>query len=181
MRADLPSRRAFEGHGRSRSSPEAVVAKEARASQAALEASFRRRHTIGSSRGSSPMRFRYPTPQPSTRPPSRHLIPQSAPRTTVTNPYPAPSTHPSLPRSLALVVDSSTVHASPPSPPSPSTTSGDEAPIERKKTVAKYECQYCGKRFNRPSSLKVRSLLCPILQPITSRSCPDPSQHSHRR
>jgi hypothetical protein len=24
--------------------------------------------------------------------------------------------------------------------------------------AAKYECQYCGKRFNRPSSLKVRNI-----------------------
>lgn len=46
------------------------------------------------------------------------------------------------------------------SPPS-STGSSDERfesiapPPERKKLPAKYECEYCGKFFNRPSSLKV--------------------------
>ncbi|KAF8488393.1 hypothetical protein JB92DRAFT_2757335 [Gautieria morchelliformis] len=47
-------------------------------------------------------------------------------------------------------------YPSPPScPSSPPSTSGEEVATERKKPPAKYECQYCQKRFNRPSSLKL--------------------------
>lgn len=93
---------------------------------AELEASLRRRHTIS-------------------------CYSQSISPTHACNSYPAPSSHPSL-RYPSEPLDSSA-----PSPPS--TASGDEAPApipgERRKLVAKYECQYCGKMFNRPSSLRV--------------------------
>jgi hypothetical protein len=48
-------------------------------------------------------------------------------------------------------------------------------------SVAKYECSYCGKGFNRPSSLKVRSSSTLSLQSVTAQLLLDPPQQSHRR
>jgi hypothetical protein len=48
-------------------------------------------------------------------------------------------------------------------------------------SVAKYECSYCGKGFNRPSSLKVRSPSTLSLQSVTVQLLLDTPQQSHRR
>lgn len=153
------SRRTANSLSRSLSTSEAMTIATGNPlrSDGSTDPSFRRRHTIGSSRSSTTTRHQRPNGPSGNF--SNTLPHTTTSRSLITNPYPAASTHPSLTRNLLPVVD----YPSPPSCPSssPPSTSGDDVSTERKKkkTPAKYECQYCKKRFNRPSSLKVRDLL----------------------
>ena len=155
------SQRISSSHSRSRSSSETLIA----SSDASLDLLAKRRHTIGSSRGSA-SHMRYHTshamePGVPISNSSRNTTPTghpfSASRTPVTNPYPAGSRHPSLSQGIPSTIAAGGYPSSS-APPSPPSTSGEEVQTERKKTPAKYECQYCKKRFNRPSSLKVRAV-----------------------
>jgi len=126
MSVDSPPRRSSEMVGRE---------------LAEYEATLKRRHTISSS--SSKRIF-----QSAGHSPTDQSFSRSKPGD---NTLLAATSHPSL------RYGSEPTDYSAPSPPS--TTSGDEgaapAPGERRKLVPKYECHYCGKMFNRPSSLKV--------------------------
>jgi hypothetical protein len=153
------SQRLPSSHSRSRSSSEALSVSSP-SSDASLDLLAKRRHTIGSPRGSHLRHHTSYTMEPSAPISnlSRNTTPTGHPfsvsRPHVTNPYPAGSTHSSLSRGMPAAA----VRGYPPSssaPPSPPSTSGEEVQTERRKTPAKYECQYCQKRFNRPSSLKV--------------------------
>jgi hypothetical protein len=51
---------------------------------------------------------------------------------------------------------------------------------ETKSGYGKYECEYCSKRFNRPSSLRVSSAITPIWTCHSFSIYTDPHQYSHR-
>ena len=166
------SQRISNSHSRSRSTSEAVseaTRGHSPISRETLDPSAKRRHTIGSSRGSSSSSssmarlshhaMEQPPPPRYSGVPTSSLSKNAIPTGLSlaahgTNPYPTGSTHPSMTHNLPPVGGNYPSASS--CPPSPPSTSGEEVSTERRKTPAKYECQYCKKRFNRPSSLKVR-------------------------